>query len=52
MYNLEYGRKQLAVYQRKSNNYIKTYLGMKSPNAIVKKYQGEVLSIKKTSERV
>lgn len=40
MYSLEDGRKQLAVYQRKSNNYIKTCLGMKSPNAIVKKYQG------------
>lgn len=40
MYSLEDGRKQLAVYQRKSNNYIKTCLGMKTPNAIVKKYQG------------
>lgn len=40
MYSLEDGRKQLAVYQRKSNNYIKTCLGMKSPNTIVKKYQG------------
>lgn len=40
MYSLEDGRKQLAVYQRKSNNYIKSCLGMKSPNTIVKKYQG------------
>lgn len=40
MYNLEDGRKQLAVYQRKSNEYIKTCLGMKSPNTIVKMYQG------------
>lgn len=29
MYCLEDGRKQLAVYQRKSNNYIKTCLGMR-----------------------
>ena len=40
MYSLEDGRKQLAVYQRKSNNYIKTCLGMKSPNTIVRMYQG------------
>lgn len=40
MYSLEDGRKQLAVYQKKSNNYIKTCLGMKSPNTIVKMYQG------------
>jgi len=36
MYNLEDGRKQLAVYQKKSNNYIKTCLGMRSPNTVVK----------------
>ena len=40
MYNLEDGRKQLAVYQRKSNTYIKTCLGMRSPNTIVRMYQG------------
>ena len=32
MFNLEDGRKQLAKYQVKSNNYIKTCLGFKSPN--------------------
>lgn len=40
MYNLEDGRKQLAVYQKKSNNYIKTCLQMKTPNQIVEMYQG------------
>lgn len=40
MYSLEDGRKQLKVYQKKSNNYIKTCLGMKSPNTIVRMYQG------------
>ena len=40
MYSLEDGRKQLRVYQRKSNNYIKTCLGMRSPNTIVRNYQG------------
>ena len=40
MYSLEDGRKQLSVYQRKSNNYIKTCLGMLSPNQMVKKYLG------------
>ena len=40
MYNLEDGRKQLAVYQKKSNTYIKTCLGMRSPNTIVRMYQG------------
>ena len=39
MYSLEDGRKQLAVYQQKSNNYIKTCLGMKTPNQVVAKYQ-------------
>lgn len=39
MYSLGNGRKQLGVYQRKSDNYIKTCLGMKSPNTIVRKYQ-------------
>lgn len=40
MYNLADGRKQLAVYQRKSNNYIKTCLNMKSPNQVVNEYLG------------
>ncbi len=40
MYNLEDSRKQLAVYQRKSNNYIKTCLNMKSPNEVVQEYLG------------
>lgn len=40
MYNLEDGRKQLAIYQKKSNNYIKTCLGMKSPNEILEEYLG------------
>lgn len=39
MYSLEDGRKQLAAYQKKSNNYIKTCLGMKTPNQVVGKYQ-------------
>lgn len=39
MYSPEDGRKQLAEYQRRSNDYIKTCLGMKSPNQIVKMYQ-------------
>lgn len=40
MYSLEDGRKQLAVYQKKSNNYIKTCLGMKSPNQVLNMYMG------------
>lgn len=39
MYSLEDGRKQLAVYQQKSNNSIKTCLNMKTPNQVVAKYQ-------------
>ena len=39
MYNLADGRKQLAVYQKKSNNYIKTCLQMKTPNEVVAMYQ-------------
>lgn len=38
-YSLEDERKQLVVYQRKSNNYIKTCLGMKTPNQVAKMYQ-------------
>ena len=40
MYNLEDGRKQLSVYQKKSNGYIKTCLGMKSPNQVLDMYLG------------
>jgi len=40
MYNLEDGRKQLSVYQKKSNDYIKTCLGMKTPNQVVAMYHG------------
>jgi len=32
------GRKQLAAYQRKSNGYIMTCLGMQSPNQVLTKY--------------
>ena len=39
MYSLEDGRKQLAVYQRESNDHIMTCLGMKSPNEILRRYQ-------------
>ena len=39
MYNLADGRKQLAVYQQKSNNYIKTCLNLKTPNQVVAMYQ-------------
>lgn len=38
MYSLEDGRRQLAVYQRASNNHIKTCLNMMSPNQIVEMY--------------
>ena len=40
MYSLEDGRKQLAVYQKKSNDYYKQCLGMRSPNQILALYQG------------
>lgn len=40
MYNLEDGRKQLAVYQKKSNNYMKTCLNMMTPNQVLEKYLG------------
>ena len=40
MYNLEDGRRQLSVYQKKSNGYIKTCLGMKSPNQVLDMYLG------------
>ena len=38
MYSLEDGRKQLAVYQRKSNGYIKLCLGLRSPNEVLADY--------------
>lgn len=40
MYSLEDGRKQLAIYQKRSNNYMKTCLGMRTPNQVIKLYQG------------
>ena len=40
MFGLEDGRKQLAVYQRKSNNHIMTCLGMRSPNQALELYRG------------
>ena len=40
MYSLEDGRRQLAVYQKKSNAIWKQCLGMKSPNEIIEKYLG------------
>jgi transposase InsO family protein len=38
MYNLADGRKQLAVYQSKSNDHIKTCLGFRSPNQVLADY--------------
>lgn len=38
MYSLTDGRKQLASYQRASNNYIMTCLNMKSPNQVLDCY--------------
>jgi transposase len=38
MYSLEDGRSQLAVYQRKSNDHIKTCLNMRSPNQVLADY--------------
>lgn len=40
MYNLQDGRNQFAVYQRRSNAIWKPCLGMRSPNQIVKQYLG------------
>ena len=40
MYSLADGRKQLAVYQRQSNNHIMTCLGMKSPNQVLSLFHG------------
>jgi transposase InsO family protein len=38
MYSLDDGRKQLAVYQRASNHYIKTCLNLRSPNDVLNDY--------------
>ena len=38
MLSLDDGRNQLALYQKKSNNIIKTCLGMLLPNQVLKKY--------------
>ncbi len=38
MFSLEDGRKQLAVYQANSNDYIKHCLGLRSPNAVLADY--------------
>jgi len=38
MVSLADGRQKLANYQRKSNNYIMTCLGMQSPNQVLSKY--------------
>lgn len=40
MYSLEDGRKQLAAYQKKSNDIMKTCLNMRTPNQMVEKYLG------------
>ena len=40
MFNLADGRKQMLAYQKKSNTYIMTCLGMKSPNEVLVKYLG------------
>lgn len=40
MFSLVDGQRQLADYQRKSNDYIKGCLGMKSPNQVVEMYLG------------
>ena len=39
MFSLEDGKKQLAVYQKKSNDYIKHCLGLRSPNQVLADYQ-------------
>ena len=40
MYCLEDGRKQLAAYQRRSNDHIMTCLSMRSPNEVLGLYRG------------
>ena len=39
MFSLEDGRKQLSVYQNRSNDYIKHCLGLRSPNQVLADYQ-------------
>lgn len=38
MYSLMDGRRQLLVYQRESNDHIKTCLNLRSPNAVLQDY--------------
>lgn len=38
MYSLEDGRKQLAAYNKKSNDIVKICLGFKSPNEVLENY--------------
>ena len=38
MFSLEDGKKQLAVFQKKSNEYIKHCLGLRSPNQVLADY--------------
>ena len=40
MFSLQDGQRQLAEYQRKSNDYIKGCLGMRSPNQMIELYLG------------
>lgn len=40
MYCLEDGRRQLAKYQRESNDHLMTCLGMRSPNHVLSQYHG------------
>ena len=40
MFNLKDGRAQLAIYQKKSNNIIKSCLNMQTPNQVVEQYLG------------
>ena len=40
MFSLLDGQRQLAEYQRKSNDYIKGCLGMRSPNQMIELYLG------------
>lgn len=40
MYSLADGCRQLAVYQRQSNNHIMTCLGMKSQNQVLSLFHG------------
>ena len=42
MYNLEDGKKQLAIYNKKSNSYPKICLKFKSPNEVLEQYLGVI----------